>query len=66
MNKPTQSEMELNMMTGKGQLGIQRIPSGAIPKQSPHGGETRTGNGKSNFDVKKKMTKVMKHVMKGC
>jgi hypothetical protein len=64
MTRPTQSEMETNIMAGKGNLGIQRIPSGAIPKQV-YGGPTRTGTGKGNFSVDKKMKKVMKKVMGG-
>lgn len=63
-NYPTQRMMEDNIMAGKGQLGIQRIPTAqSIPKQSP--APTRTGSGNGNFDVNKKMAKVMSHVTKG-
>jgi hypothetical protein len=65
MAYPTQREMELNMMTGKGRdLGIKRTASAAIPKQV-YGGPTKTSDGNKNFDVKKKMTKIMKRVTKG-
>ena len=60
---PNQNQMETNMMTGKGQLGIKKIPAHEIPKQSQS--STRTGNSKSNFDVNKKMKKVMNKVMGG-
>jgi hypothetical protein len=50
------------IMTGKGQLGVKRIPKTQdIPKQSQS--PTRTGEG---VNIKKKMAKVMGRVMKGC
>lgn len=50
------------IMSGKGTLGVQRIPATQpIPKQSQ--AATRTTGG---VDVKKKMAKVMGKVMKGC
>lgn len=46
-------------MTGRKDLGIRRLPqSQAIPLQSKS--ETRTGNGLQNYNMKKKMSKIMK------
>lgn len=64
MNKPNFNEIRSDIMPGRGDLGIKRIPSAAIPKQG-QGGPTRTGNAKTNFSVDKKMKKVMKKVMGG-
>ena len=62
MFRPSQKEMEMNMMSGKGRLGVQRIPTPqAIPKQSQSA--TRTGNSDSNSNINKKMKKIMKKVM---
>lgn len=46
-------------MTGRKDLGIRRLPqSQAIPVQSK--AETRTGDGLRNYNMKRKMTKIMK------
>ena len=46
-------------MTGRKDLGIRRVPqSQAIPLQSKS--ETRTGNGLQNYNMKRKMSKIMK------
>ena len=65
-NYPNQSQMENNIMAGTNGLGVQRIPSQAIPKQCKT--PTRYGDSKTNTvaggkkDIEAKMKKIMKHI----